>query len=118
MTNLDVLSPMPEIRVATSYRLDGRVLDGYPAHLVDLSRIEVDYETFPGWNEDVTGVRNMEDLPATARAYLDRLASFVGVPIVMVSIGPERDQVAPWRPDGDAAAGRAGATRALVRGRS
>jgi len=117
VTNLDVLSPMPEVRVATAYRLDGRRLEEYPAH-VDLSRIEVEYETFPGWSEDVTGVRSIEDLPVAARTYLDRLAEVVGVPIVMVSIGPERDQVAPWRAEGDAASGSAAATRALVRGRS
>jgi adenylosuccinate synthase len=93
MTNLDVLSAFDEIKVATSYRLDGERLAAFPAALSDLSRVEVEYTKRPGWGADITGVRRYEDLPAEARAYVEWVEEISSVPIVMLSVGPERDQV-------------------------
>jgi adenylosuccinate synthase len=57
------------------------------------------YETLPGWKEDLTQARTLTDLPANARAYLQRIGQLVGVPVEMVSVGPARDQTIPVTPD-------------------
>ena len=94
VTNLDVLSEFAEIRVATAYVLPGGTTTGeYPGALASLEGVEVRYETRPGWKADITAVREYGDLPQPAREYVEWLEELVGVPIVMLSVGPERDQV-------------------------
>ena len=93
MTNLDVLSGFEELSVATSYVFDDQEVAEYPAHLPVLDGCEVRFETRPGWEADITGLRRYEDLPANARRYVEWVEELVGTPIVMLSIGPERDQV-------------------------
>ena len=96
MTNLDVLSDFEEIPVVTGYRTsDGSVVSTYPAHLADLGDLQPVHEMRPGWMADIGGVRQYEDLPAQARDYVEWLESLVGVPIALLSVGPERDQVIP-----------------------
>ena len=95
MTKLDVLDSFETIRVGTKYRVDGEDVMTWPVGCTDLGAIEVDYEELPGWQEDITGVRRYEDLPATARAYVEWVEERVGSPILMLSVGPERDQVIP-----------------------
>jgi adenylosuccinate synthase len=89
---LDVLSGLDELKICTQYELDGECSNRFPSHVDDLRRVKPVYETLPGWKEDVTGVRKLADLPANARTYLDRVGQLVGVPVEMVSVGPERDQ--------------------------
>jgi len=93
VTNLDVLSGMGDISVGVAYKKGAQRWDQYPLELPDLDGIEVEYETFPGWTEDITGVTTFEGLPATTRAYIERLESLVGARIGMLSVGPDRDQV-------------------------
>ena len=93
VTKLDVLSGMENIKLCTAYRQAGKTLDDLPFGPSDLSPYEPVYEQFPGWKEDVGGVRNWNELPSAARDYLDRIASLAGVPIRLASVGPERDQV-------------------------
>ena len=95
MTNLDVLSGFDEVHVATGYRHEGASLDHYPAELADVSRLEPCFEAHPGWREDITGVRSFEELPQAARDYVQWVESLIGIPIVMLSVGPEREQVIP-----------------------
>ncbi len=95
MTNLDVLSAFSEISVASAYELDGRAVDRYPAALASLAGVVPRYESRPGWMEDITGVRHYGDLPGAARDYVEWIETLVGVPIVLLSVGPERDQVIP-----------------------
>lgn len=95
VTNLDVLSGFPEIRAAVEYELDGRRFSTWPAHLAHFDRVQARYTMFPGWSQDITGVRRFEDLPREARAYVEWLEKELSVPIVMLSVGPERDQVIP-----------------------
>ena len=95
MTNLDVLTGFDEIRVATSYCRGNQSFDHYPAHLASLAGIEVDCEALPAWREDITGVRAYEELPAACRGYVEWVEARVGVPIVMLSVGPSREQVIP-----------------------
>ena len=64
----------------------------FPSHVDDFRHVQPVYETLPGWTEEITACRTMEELPANARAYLDRISELVGRPMEMVSVGPERDQ--------------------------
>lgn len=89
---MDVLSRLPEVKVCTAYELDGKRIDYVPSHCDDLRRVQPIYETIPGWETDVTGVRRIADLPAPARAYIDRIGQLVGKPVEIVSVGPDRAQ--------------------------
>ncbi len=89
---LDVVSGLEELKVCTSYDLEGKKTNIFPSHVDDLRKVVPVYETIPGWSEEVTGCRTMEDLPSAARNYLDRVEQLVGRPITMVSVGPDREQ--------------------------
>ncbi|MEN0111015.1 MAG: adenylosuccinate synthase [Planctomycetota bacterium] len=89
---LDVLSGFEELRVCTAYELDGERTTAFPSHVDDLRRVTPVYETLPGWSEDVTGARSMDDLPQNAQAYLDRVSELVERPVSIVSVGPGREQ--------------------------
>jgi len=89
---LDVLSDMPELKICTAYELDGKRIVDFPSHVDDLRRVTPVYETVPGWQKDITGVRKMADLPQAARDYLDRISQLIGRPVEVVSIGPDREQ--------------------------
>ena len=89
---LDVLSGLDELQICTAYQLDGQLSTRFPSHVDDLRRVEPVYESLPGWQEDVTTVRSVAELPATARAYLERISQLVGVAVEMVSVGPDRSQ--------------------------
>ena len=93
VTKLDVLDTLPELKIATGYRVDGEVRSPFPAGVWELERAEPIYETMPGWQEPTTEARSMSDLPVNARAYLSRLEELVDTPIAMVSVGTRRSQV-------------------------
>ena len=92
ITKLDVLDGMPEIRIATSYVKDGRPLDLIPTGAEAVAGCAPVYETLPGWNESTVGAKTFAALPANARAYLHRIEALTGVPIAMVSTGPDRSE--------------------------
>ncbi len=92
ITKLDVLDGMDEIQVCTSYRLDGRAVDLIPTGAEAVARCTPVYETMPGWKESTVGARSFAALPDNARAYLNRIEALTGVPIAMVSTGPDRDE--------------------------
>lgn len=92
ITILDGLDEFEEIPVCTHYELDGERLDLPPASVDDLERAVPVYETLPGWREDTTRAKTFGDLPANARAYLDRIESATGSRVGMVGVGPSRDQ--------------------------
>ncbi len=98
VTKLDVLDTLPELKIATAYRLAGDAEHPFPATVRELEQAEPVYETLPGWTTPTTDVRSMADLPANARAYLDRIEELAGVPIAMVSVGTRRNQVVRGRP--------------------
>lgn len=89
---LDVLSELPDLKICVAYEIDGRRTTNFPAHVDDLRRAVPVYETLPGWQQEITHVRKMADLPAAARDYLARLAAVVGRPVEVVSVGPDREQ--------------------------
>ncbi len=93
VTKLDVLDTFGEIPVGTDYVLDGVPCDQLPADIRALERVVPQYEVLPGWRRPTTGARRLADLPAEARAYLDRLQDLSGAPIRYVSVGTRRDQI-------------------------
>jgi adenylosuccinate synthase len=94
ITKLDVLSGIDPLRVAVRYRSrEGAIFDSFPYHQSILHSAEPEYEELPGFEGDLTGCRSEADLPPQARAYLDFVADFAGVPIRLVGVGPGRDQV-------------------------
>ncbi|MES1935968.1 adenylosuccinate synthase [Salinisphaera hydrothermalis] len=90
ITKLDVLDGLDAIQLCTGYRCNDETLTVPPAGAETLASCEPIYEEMPGWQESTSGLRNYDDLPANARAYLDRLAEITGVPIDIVSTGPDR----------------------------
>ena len=95
MTKLDVLDAFETICVGTSYKVDGEETLTWPVGYTDIDAVEVQYEELPGWQEDISGVRKYEELPAATRSYVEWVEERVGAPILMLSVGPERDQVIP-----------------------
>jgi adenylosuccinate synthase len=92
LTKLDVLTGLDTILICTSYELDGKIIGYPPESTKQLARCKPIYEEVPGWTEDITHAQNFEDLPANARAYVDRLEELMSVEITGVSVGPGRDQ--------------------------
>jgi adenylosuccinate synthase len=93
MTNLDVLTGFPEIAVGVAYRRGSQRWTDYPAHLPTLDGIEVELVRLPTWTEDITGMREYEELPENARRYVEWVEKEVGHPVRMLSVGPDREQV-------------------------
>lgn len=93
ITKLDVLDTLDALLVCTGYRINGVVHTEFPADLQLLEHAEPVYETMPGWNQSTQDARKLEDLPAAARAYLDRLEALCETPIAYVSVGTRRDQI-------------------------
>ncbi|CAM3495820.1 adenylosuccinate synthase [Hydrogenibacillus schlegelii] len=92
VNSLDVLSGLPTVKIGVAYRCRGQILEHFPANLRVLSACEPVYEEMPGWTEDITGVRSLEDLPDNARRYLERIVQLTGIPLSLFSVGPGRDQ--------------------------
>jgi adenylosuccinate synthase len=93
VTKLDVLDTFDEIRICTAYQAGDEVHDSFPWDLGLLERVHPVFETMPGWQTSTSDARSIDDLPAPARAYLDRLEELTGVPIEFVSVGTARDQI-------------------------
>ena len=90
VTKLDVLAGLPELKIATHYLLDGQKIDFIPSDVNDVERCQPVYETWPGFDGDITRAKKMEDLPTAARRYLDRLSEVCRAPLGLVSVGPDR----------------------------
>ncbi len=91
ITKLDVLDGLPNIQVCVGYRLGGQVIDILPLDADDISACEPIFETLPGWSDSSFGCTEWSQLPANAQAYLERVQALIGVPIAMVSTGPDRE---------------------------
>lgn len=92
LTKLDVLDGLESLKLCTGYKLDGHTIDIFPSGAEDAARCEPIYEEMPGWKESTVGAKSMDALPANARAYVQRIEDLVGVPIDMVSTGPDREE--------------------------
>jgi len=89
---LDVLTGLKEIKICTSYDYKGEILTEYPANENIIKDCKPIYETLPGFEEDITGVTSLEELPENARKYLEKIEELVGVKISVFSTGPDRTQ--------------------------
>ncbi|MBI3140869.1 MAG: adenylosuccinate synthase [Rhodocyclales bacterium] len=92
VTKLDVLDGVEELKICTGYKLEGKLTDILPVGAEDLAGCEPVYEIMPGWKESTVGVKTLEGLPASARAYLKRMEQICGVPVDMISTGPDREE--------------------------
>jgi adenylosuccinate synthase len=92
VTRLDVLDTFPTIKICTAYEVDGGRIEEFPSNTRVVTRCKPVYEELPGWQQPTSDVRRFEDLPEAARSYVKRLESFIGVPVEIVSVGPEREQ--------------------------
>ncbi|WP_040226351.1 adenylosuccinate synthase [Bhargavaea cecembensis] len=92
VNSIDVLTGLETVKICTAYRYNGELLTEYPANLRVLDQCEPVYEEMPGWSEDITGCRSLDELPETARHYLERISQLTGVQISIFSVGPDRTQ--------------------------
>lgn len=93
MTKLDVLSGLETLKVCVAYEYEGKRSDHFQTNLRRLENMRPVYETFPGWQEDITTARSYDDLPDNAKAYITAVEQRIGVRIACVSVGPERTQI-------------------------
>ena len=93
VTKLDVLDTFDRIALCNGYESGGDVYREFPADLSLLENAKPQYEWLPGWKQQTSAARRIEDLPAAARRYLDRLQKMVETPITYVSVGTRRDQI-------------------------
>ncbi|RNF39918.1 adenylosuccinate synthase [Planococcus salinus] len=92
VNSIDVLTGLDTVKICTAYRYQGELITEYPANLRMLADCEPVYEELPGWSEDVTGCKSLDELPENARHYLERIAQLTGVQISIFSVGPDRNQ--------------------------
>ena len=93
LTNLDVLDGMPSLRAGTGYRIAGSVQRDFPHGLTGFDELSVDYVDLNPWTADTSKCASYDELPLEARAYVEWLEAEVGVPIPLISVGPEREQI-------------------------
>ncbi|HET7183008.1 MAG TPA: adenylosuccinate synthase [Candidatus Limnocylindrales bacterium] len=100
LNKIDILSGLERIPLCVAYDIDGERVDRWPSSAAELTRATPVYEWFEGWAEPIHDVRSLGDLPEAARRYVTALEETAGVPIVLVSVGPERTQTIEraWRP--------------------
>lgn len=93
LNSIDVLTGLETVKICVAYRkLNGEEISHYPASLVELGQCEPVYEELPGWSEDITGCRTLDELPIEAQNYVRRVSELVGVKISTFSVGPDRNQ--------------------------
>ena len=91
LTKLDVLDSFDEVKVCTSYQLDGRTISGYPDRSEVLARVRPGYTTIPGWKTALRGAKKFDDLHPNARQLVQLVETELGIPVTLVGTGPERD---------------------------
>lgn len=92
LNSIDVLTGIPTLKICVAYKYNGEVIDEVPANLNILAKCEPVYEELPGWTEDITGVRALDELPENARKYVERVSELTGIQLSMFSVGPDRNQ--------------------------
>jgi adenylosuccinate synthase len=92
LTKLDVMDGLDAIKLCTGYKIDEKTADIFPSGAEEAARCEPIYEEMPGWKDNTVGIKTLEALPENARAYIKRIEELVGVPIDMISTGPDREE--------------------------
>jgi len=98
LNSLDVLTGLATVKICTSYRYKGETIEHYPASLDVLNECEAVYEELPGWSEDISAVRSLDQLPENTRRYVSRVSELTGIPISIFSVGRNREQTNQVRP--------------------
>uniref|UniRef100_A0A8P4GRR1 Adenylosuccinate synthetase n=1 Tax=Dicentrarchus labrax TaxID=13489 RepID=A0A8P4GRR1_DICLA len=93
LTKLDILDTLPEIKVGVAYKVDGKPLPSFPANMDVLTRVSVDYQTFPGWCCSTEDARSFKDLPSQAQNYIQFIEDFLQVPVKWVGVGKSRESM-------------------------
>ncbi|BFH18093.1 adenylosuccinate synthase [Paenibacillus melissococcoides] len=98
LNSLDVLTGLKTVKICTAYKYRDQVIEHYPANLNMLAECEAIYEEMPGWTEDISQCKTMEELPETTRNYVKRVSELTGIPISIFSVGRNREQTNQVRP--------------------
>jgi len=93
ITRLDILDTIPRLKICVGYKLNGKIIDYFPASVTDLSKCQPVYEELEGWQTDITEIRQFEQLPIEARQYVSRLEELISCPVSLICVGPRREQV-------------------------
>ena len=89
---MDVVSMLPEVKICVAYELDGERIVHFPSDADDLRRVQPIYESFEGWNTDLTQATSYDEFPEAAKAYINRVSELIGIPVEVASVGPDRAQ--------------------------
>ena len=92
LNKLDTLTGLGDLQICTGYKKGNEIITDFPASLADLAKCEPIYETLPGWDEDITGVRSFDALPENVKNYVKRIEELCGAKVIMVGVGPNREQ--------------------------
>lgn len=92
LNSIDVLSGLETVKICTAYEYNGEIITEYPANLHIIEQCKPVYEELPGWSEDITGVRSLDELPENARRYVERIVELTGIQLMTFSVGPAREQ--------------------------
>lgn len=92
ITKLDILDEVHPIKVGVAYKIDGKEVM-MPSFIDDLAKVQVEYETLPGWKSDTSHVENWNDLPENAKKYLEFIENKLGIPVTWVGVGPKRESM-------------------------
>ena len=92
LNSIDVLSGLETIKICTAYKYSNEIITEYPANLHIIEQCEPIYEELPGWSEDITAVRSLDELPENARKYVERIVELTGINLMTFSVGPAREQ--------------------------
>lgn len=98
LNSLDVLTGLDTVKICIAYRYKGEIMENYPADLDILRECEPVYEELPGWQEDITQAKSLNDLPLATQHYIERITQLTGIPLTIFSVGPGRDQTIQVRP--------------------
>lgn len=98
LNSIDVLTGLETVKICSAYSYKGEILENYPSNLNVLAECDPIYEEMPGWSEDVSQVRTLDELPLNARHYIERVSQLTGIPISIFSVGRNREQTNQVRP--------------------
>jgi adenylosuccinate synthase len=98
ITRLDILDTLPQLKICTGYKLDGKTVNDFPAGITVLEKCRPVYEEMPGWQKPTGAVRLFKDLPVNARKYVKRLEALIGCPASHISVGQRREQTIVRKP--------------------
>ncbi|XP_039225050.1 adenylosuccinate synthetase isozyme 2 isoform X2 [Crotalus tigris] len=93
LTKLDILDVFPEIKIGVAYRLDDKIIPHFPANQEVLNKVEVQYETFPGWKKDISNARTFDELPVNAQNFVRFIDMELGVPVKWIGVGKSRESM-------------------------